>query len=74
MVRMRGGGLYNERIEHWGRGRKKKQIERKREIKKNTLREKGEQYYFLGESCFLRSLCVKFVASLYLNTSLIPPL
>ena len=37
-----GGGLYNERIEHWGRGTKEKERERKREIEKNTLREKGE--------------------------------
>ena len=58
-----------------GGGGKKKQREREREreIEKSALKEKGEQYYFLGESCFLGSLCVKFVAHLYLNTSSIPP-
>ena len=56
-----------------GKEEAERERERKREIEKNTLREKGEQYYFLGESCFLRSLCVKFVAHLYLNTSSIPP-
>ena len=54
-------------------GRKKEQKERKREIEKNTLGEKEEQYYFLGESYFLKSLCVKFDAHLYLNTNLILP-
>ena len=45
--------------------------EREREREKNALKEKGEQYYFLGESCFLRSLCVKLDTNLYLNTNLI---
>ena len=45
--------------------------EREREREKNALKEKGEQYYILGESCFLRSLCVKLDTHLYLNTNLI---
>ena len=56
-----------------GRRVEKRSRKREKEIEKNTLGEKEEQYYFLGESYFLKSLCVKFDAHLYLNTNLILP-
>ena len=67
-----GGELYDERIERWGEwGKRSRERGREREIEKSALKEKGEQYYFLGESCFLGSLCVKLDTHLYLNTNMI---
>ena len=56
---------------HWEGGSEK--AERKREIERSALKERGEQYHFLHESCLLGGLCMKLDTHLYLNTNLILP-